>query len=104
MAHEALTGPPDVHRFCELREGVAREVTLCFQKELPRPPVDAFLVAAFMAFDVMEVDQSVLAITDNNIPLSEVIYVDASFTMTHHKKGENLKSGRIIATFQETGV
>lgn len=35
-----------------------------------------------MAFDVMEVDQSVLAITDNNIPLGEVIYVDASFTMS----------------------
>lgn len=70
-----------MHLFCELRKGAARKVTLCIQKELPRP-LDAFLVVAFMAFDVMEVDQSALAITDNNIPLGEVIYVDASFTMS----------------------
>lgn len=57
-----------------------------------------------MAFDVMEVDQSVLAVAHNNIPLSEVIYVDASFTMAHPKKGENLNSGRKIATIQESGV
>lgn len=33
-----------------------------------------------------------LAVAHNNIPLSEVIYVDASFTKTHPKKGENLNS------------
>lgn len=93
-----------MHLFCEFRESVARKVLLCVQEELPRPSVDAFLVVTIIDFDVMEVDQSVLAITDNNIPLSEVIYVDASFTMTHTKKSENLNSGRIIATIQETGL